>query len=110
MGCSSAAPGAKARIANPALKPLEFLVGEWSTEGAHPAGTAETLRGRTSFSWHEGGAFLIMRSRVEHDQFPDGIAVIIAGESGDRLESKGRMSERGGDWADDLSQVFVRLS
>jgi hypothetical protein len=68
--------GAKALIANPALEPLEFLLGEWSTTGTHPAVPGETLRGRTSFSRHEGGAFLIMRSQVDHDLFPDGLAII----------------------------------
>jgi hypothetical protein len=36
----------------------------------------ETLYGRTSFAWHEGGAFLVMRSQVDHPQFPDGVAII----------------------------------
>jgi hypothetical protein len=68
--------GAEALIRNPALKPLEFLVGEWRTTGTHPMVPGETLQGRTSFSWHEGGAFLIMRSEVHQPQFPDGVAII----------------------------------
>lgn len=146
--------GAKALIPNPALKPLEFLVGEWRTSGTHPMLPGETLHGRTSFAWHEGGAFLITRSQVDHPQVPDGIAIIgsdaagslamiyfdergvsrifevtvgprtvtwrrgdptfaqsltiTADDSGDELTSKGRMSEKGGDWVDDLSQVFRR--
>jgi hypothetical protein len=68
--------GAGALIPNPALKPLDFLLGEWRTVGAHPLVPGETLRGRTSFAWHEGGAFLIMRSQVDHPQFPDGVAII----------------------------------
>lgn len=68
--------GAEALIPNPVLEPLEFLVGEWRTAGTHPLVPGETLSGRTSFAWHEGGAFLIMRSEVDHPQFPDGVAII----------------------------------
>ncbi|HEU0098830.1 MAG TPA: hypothetical protein VFQ67_08640 [Allosphingosinicella sp.] len=145
--------GAKALIPNPALKPLEFLVGEWRTAGTHPMVPGETLTGRTSFAWHEGGAFLIMRSQVDRPKFPDGVAIIGSDEStgkfamvyfdergvsrildvavgdrsvtwrhddpeftqaltiaaeGDGLVSRGRMSRKGGEWEDDLSQVFTR--
>jgi hypothetical protein len=75
-------PGAKARIANPALEPLGFLVGEWRTEGKHPLVPGETLHGRTSFGWHEGGAFLVMRSEVDHPQFPDGVAIVGSSDAG----------------------------
>lgn len=71
----SSSTGARALIPNPALKPLDFLIGEWRTAGTHPMLPGETLNGRTSFSWHEGGAFLIMRSQVDHPQFPDGVAI-----------------------------------
>jgi hypothetical protein len=148
--------GAAARAANPALEPLGFLLGDWVTRGTHPLVPGETLRGRTSFSLHEGGAFLLMRSEVDQPLFPDGLAIIgsddvagrfamiyfdargvsrifevvavgertvtwrrddpdfsqsvtITGEAdGGRLVSTGRMSRKGGDWEDDLSQVFVR--
>jgi hypothetical protein len=146
------APGARARIPNPALKRLEFLVGEWRTSGTHPLVPGETLGGRTSFGWLEGGAFLVMRSQVDHAQFPDGLAIIGSSDSGrfvmayfdergvsriyevtvgdrtvswrredpdfsqsttiradgDRLVGKGRMTDEGGKWVDDLSQTFVR--
>ena len=69
-------PGGRALIPNPALAPLGFLVGEWRTAGTHPLVPGETLNGRTSFAWHEGGAFVIMRSQVDHPQFPDGVAII----------------------------------
>ncbi|HEY0130811.1 MAG TPA: hypothetical protein VGB57_05350 [Allosphingosinicella sp.] len=72
----SSGPGAGALIPNPALKPLEFLIGEWRTTGTHPLVPGETLCGRTVFAPHEGGAFLIMRSQVDHPQFPDGVAII----------------------------------
>jgi hypothetical protein len=151
----SSSLGAEALIPNPALKPLEFLVGEWRTTGTHPEVPGETLRGRASFSWHEGGAFLIMRSEIDQPLFPSGLAIIgsddaagrlamiyfdergisriydvtvgdrtvtwrrddpafsqsltiAADDDDDRLVSKGRMSTKGGDWVDDLSQVYVR--
>jgi hypothetical protein len=146
--------GAKAQMSNPALKPLEFLIGEWNTTGTHPMVPGRQLRGRTSFAWHEGGAFLIMRNHVDEPEFPDGMAIIgsdqasgsltliyfdergvsrimdvtvgresvtwrhedpsfaqrltINAEARDRLISRGYMSERGGRWTDDLSQVFER--
>ncbi len=72
----SSAIGAGARIPNPALKPLEFLIGEWRTTGSHPLAPETVLTGRASFAWHEGGAFLIMRSEVDEPRFPDGVAII----------------------------------
>jgi hypothetical protein len=78
----SSAPGAGALIPNPALKPLEFLVGEWLTAGTHPMVPGESLNGRTSFAWHQGGAFLIMRSEVDHPQFPDGVAIVGSSDAG----------------------------
>lgn len=68
--------GAKACIPNPALKGLDFLIGEWSTTGTHPLVPGETLSGRASFSWHEGGAFLVMRTQVDQPQIPHGVAII----------------------------------
>ncbi|MDB5709566.1 MAG: uncharacterized protein JWL96_1636 [Sphingomonas bacterium] len=72
----SASIGAEARIRNPALAPLAFLIGDWQTTGTHPLVPGKTLCGRTSFAWHEGGAFLIMRSEVDEPQFPSGVAII----------------------------------
>ena len=68
--------GAKALIPNPALRPLQFLIGEWRTTGTHPMVPGKELPGRTSFAWHEGGAFLIMRQQVDESDFPDGVAII----------------------------------
>ena len=147
--------GANALVPNPALAPLQFLIGDWRTTGSHPIAPGAELPGRTSFAWHEGGAFLIMRSQVDAPRFPDGVAIIgsddtagtfamlyfdergtsramevtvgertltwrhdnpsfaqsltIAAE-GDRLVSKGLMSENGGPWTDDLSQTFERIA
>lgn len=61
--------GAKALKPNEALGPLSFLLGDWDTEGTHPLVPGTLLQGRTSFSWHEGGAFLIMRSEIDHPNF-----------------------------------------
>jgi hypothetical protein len=150
---SPPAIGAKAQAPNAALGPLGFLIGQWRTTGTHPLMPGQTLTGRTSFAWHEGGAFILMRSQVDDPRFPDGVAIIgsddVAGAfamtyfdergvsrlmeitvgertltwrretpefsqsltitaEGDTLVSKGRMSERGGPWTDDLSQVFER--
>jgi hypothetical protein len=68
--------GANALIPNHALEPLQFLVGEWRTSGSHPMVPGKALPGRTSFAWHEGGAFLIMRAQVDEAGFPDGLAII----------------------------------
>jgi len=68
--------GREACIPNPALQPLSFLVGEWSTVGSHPMLSGKTLHGRTSFAWAEGGAFLIMRSEIDEPGIPSGIAFV----------------------------------
>lgn len=70
--------GAKAQRANPALEALSFLIGEWETTGTHPAMPEETLPGRTSFAWSEGGAFLVMRSETDQKDFPDGLAIFAS--------------------------------
>jgi hypothetical protein len=67
--------GNKAAILNPALKPFGILVGEWKTAGVHPQFPGATLHGHTSFEWIHGGAFLVMRSVIYNEQFPDGIAI-----------------------------------
>jgi hypothetical protein len=68
--------GHEAAIPNPALKPLSFLVGEWRTEGSHPMLPGVTLHGRASFSWADGGAFLVWRSETDEPEIPSGIAVL----------------------------------
>ncbi|CAN5268104.1 hypothetical protein BH11ACT3_BH11ACT3_20660 [soil metagenome] len=65
-----------ASIPNPALQPLGVLVGEWRTTGAHPMVPDTTFHGQTSFAWHEGGAFLIMRSQIDESEIPNGVAII----------------------------------
>jgi hypothetical protein len=60
---------------NPALSPLRVLVGTWSTTGTHPLVPGTTFHGRTSFTWIEGGAFLVMHSQIDEPEIPSGIAV-----------------------------------
>jgi hypothetical protein len=67
--------GSEARKHNPILKPFEPLIGEWRTTGAHPLVPGKTFHGRTSFSWIEGGAFLIMRSEIDEPEIPSGMAI-----------------------------------
>jgi hypothetical protein len=67
--------GSAALIPNPALRPFEVLVGEWRTTGTHPLMPGTTFHGRTSFAWHEGGAFLLMRSEMDQSEIPSGVAV-----------------------------------
>ena len=60
---------------NPALESLSALLGSWNTVGTHPLVPGKTFHGRTSFAWIEGGAFLIMRSRIDEPEIPSGIAI-----------------------------------
>ena len=66
----------EAAIPNPALEPLEALVGSWDTVGTHSMIPGTTLHGRASFEWLEGGAFLIVRSEIDEPGIPTGIAII----------------------------------
>ena len=60
---------------NPALHPLRALAGAWNTVGTHPLVPGTTFHGRTTFEWIEGGAFLLMRSRIDEPGIPSGIAI-----------------------------------
>ena len=63
---------------------FDALIGTWDTVATHPKVDAE-VPGVVTFEWLEGRKFLIMRSRNEHEQFPDSISVIGAPEEGDGL-------------------------
>lgn len=67
--------GAKALKSNPAMKLFEPLVGEWQTTASHPYMPGVELHGRVSFEWTFGGAFLMLRSEIDHPEFPDGIEI-----------------------------------
>ncbi|MCU1370450.1 MAG: uncharacterized protein JWO77_1644 [Ilumatobacteraceae bacterium] len=68
--------GSDAQRANPALEPLTPLVGVWRTTGTHPMVPGVTFHGRTSFEWHQGGAFVLMRSEIDEPEIPSGVAII----------------------------------
>jgi hypothetical protein len=68
--------GREANKPNPALAPLERIVGDWTTTGTHPMVPGTTFHGRTSCEWIEGGAFLMMRSEIDEPEIPTGIAII----------------------------------
>jgi hypothetical protein len=68
--------GPEAQKPNPALEPLAPFVGEWRTIGTHPLVPGTTFHGRTSFEWHEHGAFLLMRSEIDGPEIPSGVAII----------------------------------
>jgi hypothetical protein len=69
---------------DPALKPFDALIGTWATEATHPM-IDGVVPGTSTFEWLEGGHFLVVRIRNEHEQFPDSISVIGAPEAGDGL-------------------------
>lgn len=57
---------------------LDRLVGSWTTEATHPLLPDVVVRGTVVAEWLEGEQFLIQRSRNEHPDFPDSIAIIGA--------------------------------
>ncbi|SNS27484.1 hypothetical protein SAMN04488107_2003 [Geodermatophilus saharensis] len=68
--------GSEAQRRNPALEPLAPLLGDWRTTATHPQVPGTTFHGRTSFAWHEGGAFVVMRSEIDEPEIPSAVAVI----------------------------------
>jgi hypothetical protein len=58
-----------------ALDHLKALAGEWAIEIVHPL-LPSTVNGRVTFAWLEGSSLLVERLRIDHDDFPDGTAVI----------------------------------
>ena len=62
--------------ANPRLQALAFLIGEWTTIGAHPMMPGKTLHGRATFTWLESGAFLLFQSNNDEPEIPDGVAIL----------------------------------
>lgn len=67
--------GREALIPNPGLEAFTSLIGTWATVGHHPMVPGTTFHGRTSFDWHEGGAFVVMRSEIDEPEIPSGIAI-----------------------------------
>ncbi|MEO6303524.1 MAG: hypothetical protein ABIP51_10150 [Bacteroidia bacterium] len=71
----------KAAKKNPALKSMGVLIGKWKMVGKHPMLPGVILKGKTSFEWLKKGAFVIMRSRIDHKDFPEGIAIFGSDDS-----------------------------
>src|SRR5437870_1968648 len=63
-------------MAKSALKLLERLVGEWSTEATHPMLAGVIVHGTAVVEWLEGGQFLMIRSRSAHPDFPEALSMI----------------------------------
>ncbi len=59
---------------NPALVPLERLVGEWIIEGSMVG--QSTGIGRTKFEWMEDMAFLVQHSEAAQPEFPSATMII----------------------------------
>jgi hypothetical protein len=74
-----------------ALRRLNILVGEWTTESTHPALPGTVVHGRATFDWLEGEKFLIWRERADHPDFPASIAMIgdTAGLQAHSFDSRG---------------------
>lgn len=64
----------EAAIPNPALIPLNILLGDWNMVGKHRL-LPDVLHGHASFEWLEGGAFLIMHWEIEEPGIPSAIAI-----------------------------------
>jgi hypothetical protein len=105
-----------------ALERLNALVGEWEVQGANPFDPSAPVRGMTTFTWLEGEFFLLERSTIEHDDFPDSVSIIGCDDTTGRLiqsysDSRGvyriyEMSLDGGAWklwraAPSFSQRFT---
>ncbi len=65
----------KAAKHNLSLELFGILVGDWETLGSHPLVPDTVLHGQTSFKWLEGGAFLMMHSKIFYEGFPDTISI-----------------------------------
>lgn len=73
-------------IPNPALEPLNALVGEWSTTGSHPMMPNVSLKGHATFEWIEGGAYLKINSEIDHPEFPTGMAIIGSDNDSEQMQ------------------------
>ena len=70
-----------ADTANPALKRLSALVGEWTLGGGPPVDQPAGGQGRVVFEWLDGGHFLVQRWEIPHPDAPNGIAIIGCDDS-----------------------------
>ena len=76
-------PGSAALIPNPRLAAFKTLIGVWATVGRHAMMPGVTLHGRASFEWHQGGAFVLMRTEIDEPGIPSAVAVIGSDDNTD---------------------------
>lgn len=72
-----------ALIPNPRLAPFAPLLAEWATTGRHAMIPGVMLHGRVVFDWHEGGAFLRMRTEVDEPRIPAAVALVGSDDAGE---------------------------
>jgi hypothetical protein len=65
---------------DPALEPLDVLIGKWALEAGPPGGPPWPGEARATFEWLEGRTFLIQRWTIDLPEAPDGIAIIGVGD------------------------------
>jgi hypothetical protein len=73
------------------LKGLNRLVGPWVTGATHPAVPGAVVYGSCVTEWLEGENFLIRRSRTDHADFPDSVAV-LGFVGSDRVDEGGKVA------------------
>lgn len=54
----------------------QILVGTWSIDASHAMLAGEEIRGEMTFEWLDGHRLLIQRSRYDHPDIPDAIALV----------------------------------
>jgi hypothetical protein len=59
----------------PELEGWQRFVGTWATEATHPGLPGAVVHGQSTFEWLEGRRFVIQRSRHDHLEIPDAIAI-----------------------------------
>jgi hypothetical protein len=77
--------GKEALIPNKRLELFKPLIGTWATVGHHPMVPGKTFHGRTSFEWHEGGAFVLVRSEINEPEIPSGVVIFGSDNDEDTL-------------------------
>lgn len=51
------------------------LVGTWTIDATHPMLPRDAIRGESTFEWLDGDRVVVQRSRYEHPEIPDAIAI-----------------------------------
>lgn len=55
---------------------MDAFVGEWNVSGTMPLDEPIEVTGRTTFEWLDRGGFLLERSTIDREEFPNSISVI----------------------------------